>query len=66
MSELDLHALAAAQSPILFLDVDGVLNTSQMPGKHALHPKLLRRLKFWCLRVSAKDNPSRLAPPGMD
>ena len=45
MSELDLHALAAAQSPILFLDVDGVLNTSQMPGKHALHPKLLRRLK---------------------
>jgi len=33
-----------APRPVLFLDVDGVLNTSQMPGRHALHPKLLKRL----------------------
>ena len=31
--------------PVLFLDVDGVLNTAQMPGRHALHPKLLGRLR---------------------
>ena len=34
--------------PTLFLDVDGVLNTAQMTGRHALHPKLLKRLKDVC------------------
>ena len=33
------------RQPTLFLDVDGVLNTAQMFERHALHPKLLKRLK---------------------
>ena len=33
-----------SRPPVLFLDVDGVLNTAQMLGRHALHPKLLKRL----------------------
>ena len=42
-STLLLHP--SQQPPTLFLDVDGVLNTAQMFERHALHPKLLRRLK---------------------
>ena len=34
----------AAARPLLFLDVDGVLNTTTMAGGAALHPALLRRL----------------------
>ncbi len=42
-STLLLHP--SQQPPTLFLDVDGVLNTAQMFERHALHPKLLKRLK---------------------
>eukprot|EP00629_Pelagomonadales_sp_RCC1024_P016792 CAMPEP_0119278428 /NCGR_PEP_ID=MMETSP1329-20130426/19073_1 /TAXON_ID=114041 /ORGANISM="Genus nov. species nov., Strain RCC1024" /LENGTH=166 /DNA_ID=CAMNT_0007278939 /DNA_START=626 /DNA_END=1123 /DNA_ORIENTATION=- len=37
-----------ARAPTLFLDVDGVLNTAHMPGRHALHPMLLKRLAGVC------------------
>ena len=42
------------KASILILDVDGVLNTAQMPGKHALHPKLLRRLKALVVATSCR------------
>lgn len=44
-SDGDEAAGDAPPPPTLFLDVDGVLNTAQMFGLHALHPKLRERLK---------------------
>ena len=41
-------------SKILFLDVDGVLNTQSCRGQDAIHPKLLRRLAEVVLFSGAK------------
>eukprot|EP00523_Entomoneis_sp_CCMP467_P000404 CAMPEP_0168750106 /NCGR_PEP_ID=MMETSP0724-20121128/17082_1 /TAXON_ID=265536 /ORGANISM="Amphiprora sp., Strain CCMP467" /LENGTH=287 /DNA_ID=CAMNT_0008798079 /DNA_START=1 /DNA_END=864 /DNA_ORIENTATION=- len=49
-------ATASSVAHLLFLDIDGVLNTSVMPGGCRVHPILMRRLARIILESNGNDN----------